>query len=86
MSFADLHALAHGRAWTCDEAARFAAMPQPEKNAAVRALAAKAGNVETADCVGDDGVVYTAFWVCAEADGGAPRPACECSRECPGAG
>jgi hypothetical protein len=63
MSFGELHALAHGRAWSADESARFAALSQAEKNAAVRTMAAKAGNVDVEDRVGADGVVYTAFWV-----------------------
>jgi hypothetical protein len=62
LSFADLHRLARGGDWTAAQAAAFAALSQPEKNALVRQLADEAGGIETEDQTGDDGVVYTAFW------------------------
>lgn len=62
LSFADLYRLARGGGWTAAQAATFAALSQPEKNAFVRELADEAGCIDTADQTGDDGVVYTAFW------------------------
>lgn len=62
LGFADLFRMARGREWTPEEERRYRALSQPERNAAVRELAAEAGDIHTADRVGTDGVVYTAFW------------------------
>jgi hypothetical protein len=63
MGFGELFELAHGRAWTGEEARAFAGLDQAGRNAAVKELAAKAACVRTEDRVGTDGRVYTAFWV-----------------------
>jgi hypothetical protein len=62
MGFADLFRLAKGREWTEEEVREFQALDQAGKNRMVKQLAAEAGGVRTADRVGTDGVVYTAFW------------------------
>lgn len=62
MGFRELFFLAKGREWTEDEARGFQALNQEGKNRMVKQLAAEAGNIETEDQVGTDGVVYTAFW------------------------
>jgi len=62
MGSAELFQLAKGRAWTEEEVREFQALDQPGRNRMVKQLAAEAGCVRTADRVGTDGVVYTAFW------------------------
>jgi hypothetical protein len=62
LGFSDLFRLARNRAWTPDEERHFQSLDQPARNALVKELAAAAGGIETADRVGTDGVVYTAFW------------------------
>lgn len=62
LGFADLFRMARDRDWTRDEERLFQALDQPTRNAFVKQLAAEAGGVETADRVGTDGIIYTAFW------------------------
>ena len=63
MGFRDLFLMAKTRHWTAAEEQAFAALDQEARNRAVRALAAEAGNVQTEDRRGRDGVIYTAFWI-----------------------
>jgi hypothetical protein len=63
IGFADLFRLAKRRDWTAEEERAFQAMTQPERNAAVQALAREAGGMHTEDRIGTDGQVYTAFWL-----------------------
>ena len=63
IGFADLFRLAKRRDWTAEEERAFQAMTQPERNAAVKALAREAGGMHTEDRIGTDGQVYTAFWL-----------------------
>ena len=62
MGFADLFRLARKRIWTTEEKDAFQALNQDARNAAVKQLAQEAGCVRTADRLGADGVIYTAFW------------------------
>jgi hypothetical protein len=62
IGFADLFRLAKKRDWTAEEERTFAALTQPERNAAVLELAREAGGIRTEDRLGCDGLVYTAFW------------------------
>jgi len=63
MGFADLFRLARKRIWTTEEKDAFQALDQEARNAAVKQLAQEAGCVRTADRLGTDGVIYTAFWL-----------------------
>jgi hypothetical protein len=63
MGFADLFRLARKRAWTPDEEHEFQALDQDARNAAVKQLAQETDCVHTADRLGTDGVIYTAFWL-----------------------
>ena len=63
IGFQDLFLLAEGRPWSPEEERRFAELDQPSRNAKVKELAARAGNIRTEDRMGTDGLVYTAFWV-----------------------
>lgn len=62
-SFDDLFRLANDRDWTAAEKSEFLALDHSVRNAVVKRLAQKAGNVQTEDRLGTDGQVYTAFWV-----------------------
>lgn len=63
MGFADLFRLARKRIWTTEEKDAFQALDQDARNAAVKQLAREAGCVRTADRLGTDGLIYTAFWL-----------------------
>jgi hypothetical protein len=63
MGFADLFRLARKRIWTTEEKDAFQALDQDARNAAVKQLAQEAGCVRTADRLGTDGLIYTAFWL-----------------------
>jgi uncharacterized protein YbjQ (UPF0145 family) len=63
MGFAELFRLARKRIWTTEEKDAFQALDQEARNAAVKQLAQEAGCVRTADRLGTDGVIYTAFWL-----------------------
>ena len=63
MGFADLFRLARKRIWTTEEKDAFQALGQDARNAAVKQLAQEAGCVRTADRLGTDGAIYTAFWL-----------------------
>lgn len=69
LGFADLFRMAHGRAWTAQEARMFADMGQQDRNEAVKDWAGRADGIVTEDRVGTDGITYTAFWL----DPGASR-------------
>ncbi|MBI1333268.1 MAG: hypothetical protein JST12_06460 [Armatimonadetes bacterium] len=62
-SFADLFVAAKGRPWNQDEEAMFQNLTQSERNDWVSHLATMAPQFRTEDKIGDDGVVYRAFWV-----------------------
>lgn len=63
IGFRELFMLAKGRTWTAEEERQFQAVDQPTRNQIVKALAAEAGNIRTEDRTGNDGLIYTAFWV-----------------------
>lgn len=61
-SFDDLFRAVHGRGFTSAEAEAFARLTQGAKNQAVKGLVAKtSGAFVCEDCLGSDGVTYTAF-------------------------
>jgi hypothetical protein len=63
IGFAELFALAKGRAWTAEEERAFHSLDQESRNAWVSQRAQEAGGVRTEDRVGTDGVLYLAFWI-----------------------
>ena len=62
-SFQDLFTAAEGRMWTPEEEAKFKSLTQDQRNDWVTQLAAKAPQFRTQDKIGDDGIVYRAFWI-----------------------
>lgn len=62
-SFEDLFRAAEGRIWTIEEEIIFLGLSQTERNEWVTKLVSKAPQFVTEDKVGDDGVIYRAFWI-----------------------
>jgi hypothetical protein len=54
---------AEGRIWTIEEEIELISLSQEERNEWVTKLVAKAPQFITQDKIGDDGVIYRAFWI-----------------------